>query len=52
MFFNKKKATKTKTDEKAKDSTDLKIKLDGVEMESVAEQLKDIEAQKAKQKKS
>lgn len=48
-MFSKKKPTK---DEKAKESSDLGIRLDNVEMESVAEQLRDIEAKKAKEQKS
>ncbi len=52
MLFGKKKPATSKSEDKTKDSTDLKIKLDSVEMESVAEQLKEIEAQKAKKEKS
>lgn len=52
LFGKKKKPANSKSEDKAKDSTDLKIKLDSVEMESVAEQLKEIEAQKAKKEKS
>lgn len=52
LFGKKKKSANSKSEDKAKDSTDLKIKLDSVEMESVAEQLKEIEAQKAKKEKS
>ncbi len=48
-MFSKEKNAK---DEKAEESTDLGIRLDNLEMESVAEQLRDIEAKKAKEKKS
>lgn len=41
---------KSKDDDKAKDPGEMKIKLDTLEMESVAEQLKDIEKKKAKDK--
>ena len=48
-MFGKKKASDDS--DKGKD-TDLKIKLDTVEMESVSEQLREIEAKKAKDKKA
>ncbi len=51
MLFGKKKPEEKAPEGQAKDSTDLKIKLDSLEMESVAEQLKEIEAKKAKEKK-
>lgn len=52
MLFGKKKSANSKAEDKTKDSTDLKIKLDSLEMESVAEQLKEIEAKKAKKEKN
>jgi hypothetical protein len=49
-MFSKKKAS-GKGNEKAKESQDVKISLDTLETESVAEQLREIEAKKAKEKK-
>lgn len=52
MHFGKKKQAGDKNKKKAKDSKDVSIKLDSLEMESVAEQLKEIEAKKAQKDKS
>ena len=52
MLFGKKKRACDKDDDKAKDPKEVSIKLDSLEMESVAEQLKEIEDKKAKKGKS
>ena len=41
---------KSSDEDKAKDPTEMKIKLDTLEMESVNEQLREIEKKKAKDK--
>lgn len=51
MLFGKKKRASDKGGDKAKDPKEVSIKLDSLETESVAEQLKEIEAKKAKQAK-
>jgi hypothetical protein len=48
MFFKKKAAGKDKDKSKAKDTPEMKISLDSLEMESVAEQLREIEKSKPK----
>jgi hypothetical protein len=47
-MFSKKKSGNGK--DEAKEPTDLKVRLDSLEMESVTEQLREIEAKKAKDK--
>lgn len=51
-MFSKKKSSKDEKSKDSKESTDLGIRLDNVEMESVSEQLREIEAKKAKDSKS